>query len=317
MPRRGRGPWDVVFAKVTMAKAEERSCLLGSPHLNLKLSSVVFDRTGQVKLADLGFEGTSFEASGKLQLLLWLQGGGDCGTQETCDERWSNSRYLMSTAELPAEIQLDGFLGSSDSWLGRRVERVHGYYFQGAHILRAVLRAVLPRLRSAPRLAVLGGCSAGGRGAFYNLDSWCSMLPSTSSCRGLLDAAWWVPDAGPLENGAANGIELWKADLWPCTGSDNDSETPSSLDESGHLCMFGATWAQHVKTPYLVHEEQFDHFMLSRRAVHRPVVSWSSNAWRSAEALRDAVRNSFQDALTGAVATAGWAAGVTMVTPYS
>ncbi|CAK9099106.1 unnamed protein product [Durusdinium trenchii] len=54
-------------AAVASAVSHLRSCLLGSPHLNLKLSSVVFDRTGQVKLADLGFEGSSFEGSSELQ----------------------------------------------------------------------------------------------------------------------------------------------------------------------------------------------------------------------------------------------------------
>lgn len=54
-------------AAVASAASHLRSCLLGSPHLNLKLSSVVFDRTGQVKLADLGFEGASFEGKGDLQ----------------------------------------------------------------------------------------------------------------------------------------------------------------------------------------------------------------------------------------------------------
>ena len=44
-------------------------------------------------------------------------------------------------------------------------------HIQGAQILTAVLRALRPLLRQA-RLLVLGGCSAGGRGAFYNLEPW-------------------------------------------------------------------------------------------------------------------------------------------------
>ncbi len=34
--------------------------------------------------------------------------------------------------------------------------------------------------------------------------------------RGVLDAAWWVPDAGPLELATAQGMELWKADMGRC-----------------------------------------------------------------------------------------------------
>lgn len=161
---------------------------------------------------------------------------------------------------------------------------MHGYYFQGAQILTAVLHELRPLLRQA-RLVVLGGCSAGGRGAFYNLDRLCAMLPETSThCRGLLDAAWWLPDAGPLEEGARRGVTLWQAELTPC-----------ELGNESHLCLFGPTWAPHVRTPYLVHEEQFDHFLLGNRGVHRPVFSWSHDAWRRAETLRQAMRESWED----------------------
>eukprot|EP00435_Cladocopium_sp_Y103_P011005 s3901_g2.t2 len=291
-------------AAVASAASHLRSCLLGSPHLNLK--------TGQVKLADLGFEGDTvgcgevrrWERAGLLPAAGAIGcGGGDCSTKDSCDER-SRNQFRMSSAQLEDVIHLDGIFSdseqqnpffasstrvfvpycSSDSWLGRRTEKVHGYYFQGAQILTAVLQELRPLLRQA-RLVVLGGCSAGGRGAFYNLDRLCAMLPETSTlCRGLLDAAWWLPDAGPLEDGAQRGVELWQAELTPCEGN-----------ASSHLCLFGPTWAPHVRTPYLVHEEQFDHFLLGNRGVHRPVFSWSDHAWQTAERLRQAMRKSWED----------------------
>ena len=39
----------------------------------------------------------------------------------------------------------------------------------------------------------------------------------------------------------------------------------ASAGNESHLCLFGPTWAPHVRTPYLVHEEQFDHFLLGNR----------------------------------------------------
>ena len=55
---------------------------------------------------------------------------------------------------------------------------------QGAQILTAVLHELRPLLRQA-RLVVLGGCSAGGRGAFYNLEPW----PGAGG-------GWWVVGGG-------------------------------------------------------------------------------------------------------------------------
>ena len=39
----------------------------------------------------------------------------------------------------------------------------------------------------------------------------------------------------------------------------------SLVGNASHLCLFGPIWAPHVRTPYLVHEEQFDHFLLGKR----------------------------------------------------
>ena len=46
-----------------------------------------------------------------------------------------------------------------------------GWYLQGSKILSAVLHSLEMMLRGA-KLVVIGGCSAGGRGAFYNLVTW-------------------------------------------------------------------------------------------------------------------------------------------------
>ena len=32
-----------------------------------------------------------------------------------------------------------------------------------------------------------------------------------------------------------------------------------------YSCLFGEVWAPYVRTPYLVHEEQFDYFQLAKR----------------------------------------------------
>ena len=161
---------------------------------------------------------------------------------------------------------------SSDAWLGDRSGLTYGYYFQGARILAALLKA-LPMGDAS--LLVLGGCSAGGRGAFYHLDRVCQGLDI--GCVGLLDAAWWVPSSGH-EVTARQGLELWAPEaLSPCM---------AALGNASHLCLFGTVWADYVQTPYLIHEELYDHFLLAKRSVTGPVLLWPPSAFAKAEALR-------------------------------
>eukprot|EP00434_Breviolum_minutum_P009143 symbB.v1.2.008055.t1/scaffold502.1/size262339/9 len=252
------------------------------------------------------------QVQGAEVVLIWLQGGGDCATKDSCDQRTSG---LKSSADLKESKYLDGIFSdseslnpffarstrvfvhycSSDSWIGRRSGEMHGYLFQGSKILSAVLHS-LEMMLSGAKLVVIGGCSAGGRGAFYNLDRLCDMLPNSSTmCRGVLDAAWWVPDAGPLELQSAQGMKLWNADMGSCAQQQGNAS---------HLCLFGPIWAPHVRTPYLVHEEQFDHFLLGKRDVHRPLVTWSSSAWNKAAQLREEMQQSFlRTTLPGASVT--------------
>ncbi|CAK9108216.1 Palmitoleoyl-protein carboxylesterase notum2 [Durusdinium trenchii] len=239
-------------------------------------------------------------------ILVWLEGGGDCGTKDVCDERFQR-QYRMSSLHLSPLKVLDGIFSdstsnvfaratriyvpycSSDSWLGRNLQPVYGYYFQGAAILSRIVEALEPQLLSA-RLAVFGGCSAGGRGAFYNLDRLCGLLPNRSTrCRGLLDAAWWVPDGpaadglGRLVEGARAGVQSWGAELGECGRQQGNNS---------YMCMFGPVWAPYVSTPYLMHEEQFDDFQLWKRGVARPVFTWLPHAWQIAVALSHQLRAS-------------------------
>ncbi|CAE7307754.1 notum2 [Symbiodinium sp. CCMP2456] len=236
-------------------------------------------------------------------LLVWLEGGGDCGTQATCDAR---PAALKGSAHWPQLRQLDGIFSdaedanpffatatrvfvpycSSDSWVGNREAPAAGYFFQGERIISAVLEELRNRsVFEGIDLLVFGGCSAGGRGALYNLDRVCSGLPATLRCRGFLDAAWWVRDEGAMEQGAKEGLQLWgpSESLAPCLAT--------AGEHAAHLCLFGPHFAPYVRTPFLVHEEQFDYFMLSKRGVQRPVFLWSPEAWQLAWELQRQVKS--------------------------
>lgn len=247
--------------------------------------------------------------------LVWLEGGGDCGSKDACDRRHAESQehgwQLMTSTGLSQSREMGGIFSdsaqdnrlfanatkvfvhycSSDGWTGDRAEKAFGYYFQGHRILVAVLRELESEhgLDTAGML-VLGGCSAGGRGALYNLDRACSALSNRSTlCRGVLDAAWWVPEHdGTLMEEASHGFAVWNASglLAPCV-----SRRIRSNLTGPHVCLFGPEFAPHVLTPFLVQEEQFDYFLLGKKGVHRPVFSWGSDAWERAVSTRDLIRD--------------------------
>eukprot|EP00913_Durusdinium_trenchii_P033429 g31297.t1 len=102
-------------------------------------------------------------------ILVWLEGGGDCGTKDVCDERFQR-QYRMSSLHLSPLKVLDGIFSdstsnvfaratriyvpycSSDSWLGRNLQPVYGYYFQASG--RGVARPVFTWLPHAWQIAV-------------------------------------------------------------------------------------------------------------------------------------------------------------------
>ena len=60
-------------------------------------------------------------------------------------------------------VNISRFMSLPNGW--------NGCHLQGSKILSAVLHSLEMILRGA-KLVVIGGCSAGGRGAFYNLVTW-------------------------------------------------------------------------------------------------------------------------------------------------
>lgn len=96
---------------------------------------------------------------------------------------------------------------SSDAWVGNsnpadnalnatlNAAGTYGWFFKGQRIIEATL-AVLEQdfgLGSVPNSRLLfGGCSAGARGAMFNLDYVPDMVPDTVDVRGFFDSPLWV-----------------------------------------------------------------------------------------------------------------------------
>jgi len=241
------------------------------------------------------------------RFVLWLEGGFACYSEASCEsrERWlttSRGRPLtetrsgiFSTDELVNPLFWNATMVhvhycSSDSWIGDRDEPLFGggYYFQGQRIISAVVRELEAHhgLTEAG-LLLFGGCSAGGRGALYNLDRVCGMLRNPATlCRGLSDAAWWVlPDGGTtLEQSAKDGVHAWNGSgaFARCAASQ-----PAGAE---HLCMFGPILAPHVRTPFMVQGSSWDTFQLGQNGIRGSAFFWSPRSWIRAREFRDAVR---------------------------
>ena len=94
---------------------------------------------------------------------------------------------------------------SSDAWVGDGAN--YGFQFRGQRIVSAVLASFVQKqgMGAAPgHRLIFGGCSAGGRGAAFNIDYVAGIIAAAGAANpvdvvGLLDAALWIdiPPAVP------------------------------------------------------------------------------------------------------------------------
>lgn len=146
-----------------------------------------------------------------------------CYDQTSCDYRYKNALYSMSSLTWKDSFSQGGIFEdnpvkspiagankafvtycSSDAWVGDGIS--YGYSFRGQRIVAAVLASLVQKQGmgsvSDTRL-IFGGCSAGGRGAAFNVDYVGDILTRAGApdvaVYGLLDAALWIdiPPAVP------------------------------------------------------------------------------------------------------------------------
>lgn len=161
---------------------------------------------------------------GQRRWMITLEGGGQCGSDRTCQDRWNTprTRALMTSNNIvDGAIAQEPSTGirstsptdnpdfwdanvvvidycSSDLWSGDRagdatrpVSAVGRWHFRG----RAIIAAVLDTLRAeqidrAEEILVTGG-SAGGYGTALNVDDIAERFPSARVV-GLMDAAFFI-----------------------------------------------------------------------------------------------------------------------------
>ena len=181
---------------------------------------------------------------------------------------------------------------SSDAWVGDAGPESNdwGFYFKGQRILEAALKQLQQGVTvttvnvehflnhthatntvtttyalTAADKVLFGGCSAGGRGALFNLDYVQSMLPAGAPpVLGFFDSALWV-DMLPLDPSSEISLENETQQIFAlvnATARLGDACAAAYPGDEGWRCLYGQYRLPYVTTPYLLSASQFDRFQL-------------------------------------------------------
>ena len=189
---------------------------------------------------------------------------------------------------------------SSDAWLGdvsaAQTLAANGFdwSFRGRRIIRATLDLLASDLGlgaasptgAAQHRLLFGGCSAGGRGAMFNLDRVAALAPAGVTVSGLLDSPLWInvapfdPSIPSFELQCADALRLFNASAVlspPCVASQAAGQE--------YLCLMGEYLMPSITTPYALSASQFDAFQLPYDVGAMPSVGNSAqvayaNAWQ-------------------------------------
>ena len=158
---------------------------------------------------------------------------------------------------------------SSDAYVGNSGFNANavGWSFRGQRIVTAVIERLIADYAlgnsSEPTKMLLAGCSAGARGAMYNLDYVSTIVPPSVQLRGFFDSSMWTdiepfePEVLPLMNqteqaflllnatervGTACGAMFPGVDMWKC--------------------LVGQWRLPTLKTQWLSSDSQFDSMLL-------------------------------------------------------
>ena len=222
--------------------------------------------------------------------LLWFQGGFACWDSPTCEARVLQQPHLVSSAFWPqGPIRIGGVFDalaaggaataylpycSSDNWIGENGWAdplgKKFWLFRGRANVEATVEDLLGRGMKRAKTVLVGGCSAGGRGSMYNLDSVCEQVRHANPgvrCAGIHDSPWWL-DMAPtaekpsLRDAIEAGLGIWRAaDAGPAPeplGTCMEAEAGDPAE-----CFFAKSLLPHLGADAFVHASQYDAFQLN------------------------------------------------------
>ena len=216
---------------------------------------------------------------------------------------------------------------SSDAWVGNAGadSNSFGWAFRGQHHVEALIATitepcpviyetrihfanhthldvnttyVAEPLGAGSRL-LFSGCSAGARGAMFNIDYVAAMLPPGVELRGFFDSPLWV-DVLPLESNITS-LENETQTILPlinATARLSAACVAVYPGEQAWRCLFGQYRVPFVQTPYLMSASQFDRYQLPWNEGTMP--PYVGPALTYANAFQKAVRSVVLDLPTAA-----------------
>lgn len=224
--------------------------------------------------------------------LVFLEGGGWCWDEESCEQRKGIYPHLMSSSKWGESKALTGIFStdptvsplaaaskvfvpycSSDGWVGDEVaDSSNGNrHFRGAAIVKAVF-ADLQRLHGlglggpagAGTDLFFSGCSAGARGALFNLDYIPGLVPHGVRVRGVFDSALWI-DIQPFAQSKLTSLALQTEKLlefMPNARNRLGQACVQAYPDEEWKCLLGEYRAPLLQHPFFLSESQYDSFQL-------------------------------------------------------
>jgi hypothetical protein len=152
---------------------------------------------------------------------------------------------------------------------------------------------------------LFSGCSAGARGAMFNVDYISSFMPPGVEIRALFDSPLWV-DVQPLEANITSLENETQAifGLVNATARIPAACAATYPGDEGWKCLFGQYRVPFTRTPYLISASQFDLFQLpyNEGALPPPHGLYAGASLAYADAFQRAVRAVVLDLPTAAQA---------------
>ncbi|XP_060200759.1 pectin acetylesterase 7-like [Lycium barbarum] len=210
--------------------------------------------------------------------VVFLEGGGWCGSVEDCGLRFGNStgssNHMDNTRVFSGlldynktnnpdfynwhRIMIKYCDGSSFTGDVESVDKATNQHYRGARIFQTIMEELLAKGMKNAKNAILSGNSAGGLASMIHCDRFRSLLPSTPRVKCLSDGGYFL-----LDNGGKRGKVLESTFAAVVNLHNSAKMLPSSctsrkLDPT--LCFFPQNLQQYIKTPLFIINSAYDSY---------------------------------------------------------
>jgi len=215
-------------------------------------------------------------------MLIYLQGGGACATEESCNDRCKDGNALCTSDTAPSKDKDKTMWStdpeenppfhdfgkvyvhycSSDVWSGTRSASsdTGGYYFHGKHIVEAVVKDIIknkPNIESVKQV-VLMGTSAGAFGTNLNCDFVADMFHEANpslDVRCIADSPDFYPTTVHTEDCDPYDFEEIAHQFWQGIG---DQSCVDESPEDSRECLMLPSYYNFIETPAMVIAQYID-----------------------------------------------------------